>query len=321
MVTSLTRLAGDLMRAAIVTTGLWWSLCGRCEADGAEPQIRKETHIPAEDLSEALGTLGEDRHVELIFVAEDVRGVHTNGASGTLTLEEALEKILSGTGLTYHYIDRTTVTILPARGISRDQGTSRGSDAGPRRESGWVAPKPAALEEVMVTARKRQEQMQDVPVSVSVIKGATLEEMGATRLSDYAGYVPGLTVVQGATPGQDMLILRGLNLPSPTALVGTYIDDSPVGASYPQLSSTRRALDLQPYDVDRIEVLEGPQGTLYGANTMGGLLKYVTRRPELDATTVRVGGDFKENGDAAGVGWNAHGTSIYRSWRISPHCG
>src|SRR6202035_1248381 len=87
----------------------------------------------------------------------------------------------------------------------------------------------------------------------------------------------------------------------------TYIDDTPVGASSAQLETARHALDLLPYDFERIEVLEGPQGTLYGANAMGGLLKYVTRKPDLDNVTVRVGTDFKENSNASAAGWNARG--------------
>jgi outer membrane receptor protein involved in Fe transport len=160
------------------------------------------------------------------------------------------------------------------------------------------------LQEVVVTAQKRTEDVQNVPSSVSVLSGAKLEELGATQLTDFASYVPGFNVVQGGAPGQDMLILRGLSLPSPTALVGTYIDDTPVGSSFAWLQTSNHALDLLPYDFERIEVLNGPQGTLYGANTMGGLLKYVTRQPDLDNVTGRVGAGLKENQDGSEFGWN-----------------
>ncbi len=308
--TSFTRFVGVLMRTAIAASSVCLSLSGLSEAADTEPPNTKETHIPAEDLSTALLALGEDRHVEMIFVAEDVNGVRTRGASGNFTLEEALDRILSGTGLTYHYIDRATVTIVPARGISRAEGLNRaqvrsgGSDPGPRR---GTAGNTAALDEIVVTARKRQEGMRDVPFTVRAVSAATLEDWGATQLSDYATYVPGLTVVQGRAPGQDMLILHGLNTPTPTALVGTYIDDTPVGASSAPQVSIRHALDLLPYDLERIEVLEGPQGTLYGANTMGGLVKYVTREPDLEGFAGWVGADLDENAHASAVGWNAHG--------------
>jgi iron complex outermembrane receptor protein len=291
------------MRAAITATTLCLSVSRFSEADNAEAAIRRETRIAAEELSAALRELEKDRNLELIFFAEDVRGIHTGGASGDLTLDEALNKILAGTGLTYHYIDRKTVTIVPV------QGTGRGSGFVVEHKSGQsVAKEHVTSEEVVVTARKRKEDIQNVPSAVSVISGAKLDEFGATQLTDYAAYVPGLSVVQGFSPGTDLLILRGLNTPTPTALIETYIDDTPVGASSAMPDPARRALDLLPYDFERIEVLEGPQGTLYGANAMGGLLKYVTRKPNLDRVTAQIGADFKENGTASAGGWNAHGS-------------
>ena len=288
------------MHTALAASTICLSVNGHCEADNAETAIRKETQIPAEDLGTALRALEKDRNLELIFVAEDMRGIHTRGASGNLTLDAALEALLAGTGLTYHYIDQRAVTIVPYPGAGHSGDTKerhRGDQTTPQR--------PATLEEVVVTAQKRPEYAQSVPASVSVIGGPRLEELGATQLTDYAAYLSGLSIVQGAAPGQDMLILRGLGIPSESALVGTYIDDTPVGASSGQQPTTRRALDLLPYDFERVEVLEGPQGTLYGANAMGGLVKYVTRKPDLENMTARVGADFKENYNASEAGWNA----------------
>jgi iron complex outermembrane recepter protein len=291
------------MSAAITATTLCLGFSGLSEANITEAPVRKETRIPAEDLSAALSALEKDRNLELIFVAEDVRGIHTRGARGRLTVDEALKMLLTGTGLIYH-VDRNTVAIVPAQSSNRGDGPPVG------RASGETATdERSALEEVIVTAEKRRENVQNVPSSVSVIGGSTLEELGATQLADFAAYAPGLSVVQGASPGQDMLIMRGLSTAAPTALIGTYLDDTPIGASSAQLQTSWHALDLLPYDFDRVEVLEGPQGTLYGANTMGGLVKYVTRKPDLDNGSVRVGADFKENDNASAVGWNVH-TSV-----------
>jgi len=261
--------------------------------------VRRETRIPAEDLSAALRVIEKEHQVELLFVAEDVRGIHSSGARGVLTLDEALSAILAGTGLTYQHIDRKTIAIVP------EHNTIRGNESDVRKNSGQtVAAARSALDEVVVTAQKREQDVQTVPSWVSVISGASLEELGATRIADSLSSVPGLNVVQGPSPGQDMLVMRGLGVQSPTALVGTYIDDTPVGASSAQLPTTRRALDLLPYDFERIEVVEGPQGTLYGANTMGGLLKYVTRKPDLESVSARVGVDLLGNGNASAVGWS-----------------
>ncbi len=155
---------------------------------------------------------------------------------------------------------------------------------------------PRKLEEVIVTAQKRDEKLRDVPSSVSVISGARIESTGATSLAEYASYVPGLVVNSGGTPGQASIVLRGISTGGDGisgALVGTYLNDSPVGASTRNARPAAFALDLLPYDLDRIEVLRGPQGTLYGASTMAGLLKYVLRDADPNRTEVRVGGSME----------------------------
>lgn len=285
------------MRTAIAATSLCLSLSGRSEADPVGGASRQDTRIPAEALSTALLTLEQDRNVEIIFLAEDVRNVRTKGASGSLTLAEALNQLLSGTKLTYH-IDRESITIVPAPSPPVGSG------------SGARAPvlEPAGLDQVVVTARKRKEDPRNVPSWISVVGADDLLESGSTRLADYVAYTPGLTVVQGAVPGTDMLVLRGLSSAAPTALVGTYINDTPVGGSSAWQPAARFALDLLPYDLERLEVLEGPQGTLYGANTMGGLLKYVMRKPDLDDAVVRVGADLNENGNLSATGGDVRGS-------------
>lgn len=273
---------------------------GHCEADIAQGSSRQPTQIPAEDLDVALRKIESERALEVIFLTEDVRGIRTNGARGNLTPDETLNKLLRGTGLAYQWLDRNTVTIVPAHAAAED-GHAGGRQSDGNRPSQQLE----RFDEVVVTAQKRAEYLQDVPVSVSVIGGPGLEEWGATRLTDFAAYLPGVSVVPGPASGEDMLILRGLSLPSQSTLVGTYIDDTPISASSAQQPTMRRALDLLPYDFERVEVLKGPQGTLYGANAMGGLIKYVTVAPDLRNVTARIGVDLKENDNASEAGWNA----------------
>ncbi|MGH6730100.1 MAG: TonB-dependent receptor, partial [Sphingomicrobium sp.] len=112
-----------------------------------------------------------------------------------------------------------------------------------------------------------------------------MRQLHATTILDYAAYIPGLNVSSGGGPGQTMITLRGIAPVGPGAVVGYYVDDTPLGSSSNYGGAREFGLDLMPYDVDRIEVLRGPQGTLYGRNTIGGAIKYVTRRlsdsPEL----------------------------------------
>jgi outer membrane receptor protein involved in Fe transport len=157
---------------------------------------------------------------------------------------------------------------------------------------------------VIVTAQKRSESIQDVPSSISVLGGNQLEQLRAAQLTDYAAYMPGFQVDSAGSPGAAQITLRGVNAaPDAGASVGTYIDDSPLGPSSKNTFGSSLALDLMPYDIERIEVLRGPQGTLYGASTMGGLVKYVLRTPDLREAEARAGVEFASIHEADDNGW------------------
>jgi iron complex outermembrane receptor protein len=134
---------------------------------------------------------------------------------------------------------------------------------------------PAALGEIIVTARKREESLTDVPISVSAVSGAALAEAGVPDLVAVAQSMPNVTLeMSRATNSTLTAFIRGVGQQDPVAGfeggVGIYLDD--VYLARPQGT----VFDI--YDVERIEVLRGPQGTLYGRNTIGGAVKYVTRR-------------------------------------------
>lgn len=159
------------------------------------------------------------------------------------------------------------------------------------------------IAEIIVTAQKRAENLQEVPVSISVVGNQQLQDFHVTQLADVAGYVPGFQVDSTGSPGQTLLTLRGVAPVGPGQTVGTYIDETPVGSSSFYARGVQFALDLLPYDIDRLEVLRGPQGTLYGASTMGGLLKYVARAPDLKETEFRAGAEVSSIADADDMGY------------------
>jgi outer membrane receptor protein involved in Fe transport len=163
---------------------------------------------------------------------------------------------------------------------------------------------PATVAEVVVTAQKRPEKIQDVPQTISVVGSRQLEDFHVTQLTDIGAYVPGLQVDTGGTPGQTTLSMRGIAPISANATVASYIDDTPIGSTSFHNRGSLYSLDLLPYDVQQIEVLEGPQGTLYGANALGGIVRYVTTQPSLTTFGARVGGDV-ESIDGGGVGGGA----------------
>jgi outer membrane receptor protein involved in Fe transport len=160
------------------------------------------------------------------------------------------------------------------------------------------APQPPTVEEVVVTAQKRTELLKNVPASVTAVTSSNFQDLGAAKLDDYVARIPALTVSNvSMTNGGTQLTIRGVTTGvggNPT--VGIYIDDSPFGAS--TLFGAFIVPDLDPQDLARVEVLRGPQGTLYGAGSLGGLLKYVTAAPdpshffgrmEVDGSTVDSG--------------------------------
>lgn len=160
------------------------------------------------------------------------------------------------------------------------------------------------LDNLVVTANKRAENIREVAASVTVLGEQQLENFSSTQMTDYASYVPGLQVQSNGTPGQSQVSMRGIAAMSSGSTVGTYIDETPLGSNGLYQQATLFALDLFPYDIERIEVLRGPQGTLYGAGAMGGLLKYMTRKPDVSQTEFRIGGGVSDTEGAGDLGWN-----------------
>ena len=159
------------------------------------------------------------------------------------------------------------------------------------------------LDTVVVTANKRVENVREVAAAISVIGERQLENMGANSLTDYADLVPGLQVQDNGAAGMTSVSIRGVAALSSGATVATYIDEVPVGSSGVYQAANIFNLDMLPYDISRIEVLRGPQGTLYGAGAIGGLIKYVTRAPNLSYSEFRLGAGLSsvQDGDE---GWN-----------------
>ncbi|MFZ0269235.1 TonB-dependent receptor [Caulobacter sp.] len=141
----------------------------------------------------------------------------------------------------------------------------------------------AVLDEIIVTAQKREERLLDVPQSVSVLSAQTLAQVHAERFSDYFTRIPSAAIVE-TQAGQARLLLRGINTGGVGATVATYVDETPYGSATALANGAVLAPDIDPSDLERVEVLRGPQGTLYGANSLGGLVKYVTAAPSTTAT-------------------------------------
>ena len=139
----------------------------------------------------------------------------------------------------------------------------------------------ATVEEIVVTARKKSESLQDVPVSVSALSEQSLEEKGVNVFEDYLLQMPGVTA-GGVGPGNNTIYIRGLASTTPAMTtagvaglapnVSFYLDEQP-------LAQPGRNLDVYAADVSLLEVLSGPQGTLFGASSQAGVVRMITNKP------------------------------------------
>jgi outer membrane receptor protein involved in Fe transport len=138
----------------------------------------------------------------------------------------------------------------------------------------------AALEEVVVTAEKRSSTVQNTPLSITAVSGTQLQQEGITTVAQVAESIPGISL-RSAGPGQTELEMRGMSSSggsSPT--VGFYLDDTPLTPPAASLNG-KVVIDPDLFDLNRVEVLRGPQGTLYGSGSMGGTIKLLTNQPNL----------------------------------------
>jgi iron complex outermembrane receptor protein len=145
-----------------------------------------------------------------------------------------------------------------------------------------VAPPPdnSGLDEIVVTAEKRNSTVQDTSISMTALSGDQLLTQGITSVEDIAAKVPGVSI-RTAGPGQTEYEMRGLSAGGGTAAtVGFYLDETPLSASAVALNG-RTVIDADLFDLNHVEVLRGPQGTLYGSGSMGGTIKLVTNQPKL----------------------------------------
>lgn len=161
-----------------------------------------------------------------------------------------------------------------------------------------------ALEEITVTASKSgAAALQDTPATIQAITGSALERIGAVEFADFAVRVPGLQF-QDLGPGDKKYIIRGVNS-SGASTVGVYYDETVITGANSEDGGGRNA-DIRLYDLERIEILKGPQGTLYGANSMSGTIRFITNKPVLDEVQGYLEGEVSDT-RKGGTNFNLNG--------------
>src|ERR1700678_2340034 len=154
----------------------------------------------------------------------------------------------------------------------------------------------ATLEDIVVTAEKRSESLEKVPLSIVAYNAQTLAETGVEDFSELAARIPGVTL-NSAGPGQSSYSIRGIaSVGGNSPTTGLYIDDTPILPSGGDGATAGIEPDL--FDLARVEVLRGPQGTLYGASSMGGTIRLITNQPNLTTQegAVKTEGSYTEHG-------------------------
>ena len=284
--------------------------------------------VPAGELTAALKKLAEQSGVEFIYSADQLKGVHTGGVQGEYTAEKAVTRLLEGTKLKLTVRDSGALLIsdinarprsftpsgytpryrLAQANASPPPPASTGSSATNATESS----RSASLEEVVVTATRREENIRDVPISISAFSKAQMDVQGMRAIDDIARLAPGVQFGRGGGLGSDLgnsISIRGIASGAGQATTGVYIDDTPVqvGAVIAAGNFTDTAYP-QLFDIERVEVLRGPQGTLFGSGSEGGTIRFITPAPSLTAASAYVRSEVSTTkGGAPGYEFGAAG--------------
>jgi iron complex outermembrane recepter protein len=238
----------------------------------AQAQATYQFDLPEQPLADSLRAIAAKVGTNILFDSKDVKGVKAASLRAELSTNDAIKQVLMGTGLEAESTTPGTIIIR-------------------RSEDDHHSASHPELEEIVVSARHKEELLTAVPASITAYTSDFLQKQNIQSFADYATRIPNLTFQygQGAEllwSGSRTTTIRGVSGEGTTAY---YINDTPVPST----------VSPQTLDLDRIEVLKGPQGTLFGASSMGGTLRFITRKPSLDGSTGTVqlqGGGTKEGG-------------------------
>ena len=245
--------------------------------------------IEPQTLAQALQEYSRQTNTQLLYAAEDVAGHDSPGLSGTYEPLEALNLLLADTGLIPQQTDRQTVTL-----------TFPPETDNLAREDPSLLPVPAPfVEEVTVTAARRENILRELPMTVTVMSGAELDVRNVRDVNEIANWLPSVQLSETSLQFGD-IVIRGLKN---TGVAGRAVDFLVDGAT-----TGRAAFVASPalLDFERLEVLQGPQGTLYGEASLGGTIRLISVRPKFNELEGSIGtvawateeGDNSWQGDA-----------------------
>ncbi len=292
----------------------------RAFAQGNAQSARYEFDISEDTLGSALAALNRQTGVQLLYPYElaDTKGM--NPVSGRYTILEALDIMFQNTNFSGGLTRRGVVTISRTQRETRPVGEDQMLTPKRKRSllttisafvfgaagaSAQDANSNTTIDEIIVTATKRASSIKDVPFSINAQTSRDIERTGSKNLEDLARNVAGLQI-QNLGPGQSQVAIRGVSAgqivrdqPGVKEQVGVYLDESVISLSL-------FTPDIDLYDLNRVETLRGPQGTLFGSGSIGGTIRYITNQPSLDGFEGSVEGDLNAI-DGGSVGGSIKG--------------
>lgn len=249
--------------------------------------------LPPQPLAVSLREVGRASNTNVLFDPKLASGIVAPALNAEISTEQALRRLLEGSGISYEFLNDDTVVIATPEALTAGKlrlaqaeppkTAMTTTDAAADRSSVGEAREQTGLSEVVVTAQKRDERLRDVPISITVLSGESLDKSTEQGVAEALGRVPGVvldTGASGATGGGSQLAMRGVTAPSSyvsgPSPVGYYVDSVPFGFVRSSLVP-----DANIYDLARVEVLRGPQGTLYGASAQAGVVRILTKDADL----------------------------------------
>lgn len=261
---------------------------GYAPASYAQVQIFE---VAPQALETALFEFAEKARISINFSGIRIGGLLSPGTKGHTSKSASLRALLSGTGLGFSFKDDTAVQLFHVVQEPKQEHL-------PEQQLNIGTPE-RIIEDLVITASKRPSNNFKLPVSVSAVSSLTLEDLSAYDFQSVAPHLAGV-LTTNLGPGRNKIFVRGLSdgvfSDRTQAMVGVYIDETPVN-----YSDTNP--DIRLFDVERVELLRGPQGTLYGSGSLAGVYRVITAKPDLDATTLRtrLSGAYTKFGDLNGA--------------------
>ncbi len=268
--------------------------------------------IEPQPLNAALRAFAEQSGLQMVYVADVADGVRSGGSDAVDAPDRALTQLLADTGLNYRFINARTVAIersaepgnpRSAPGAARSGREPARAPSSQLRLAALPAPAPLEpersaaprqLEEVIVSTRKRRESLQSVPIAVGALSAEQIFRRGIANLEAVTQQSPSMILDRGAAPQDLKIVVRGLSPTRGRQNVAVLLDGIDISSESLVTAGGSLLIDPKIFDIERIEVVKGPQNALYGRSAFAGAISYVSRMPGAEfrgGTDLEVGSD------------------------------